>query len=338
MYIVGDLVKDFNINLQYTLQGILSSGQIDRSFVVAGIGTAMGDPTDPELFGTAALAYLQSNASGYNLSEGSAHPVYTALTARQFSVRPIDSANAVQIVASYLLQQLPIDPTVWTIESSTYTEMLETDIQYNPAWNSSNASTQTFVPISIANHVVEWGSYQKSDGSFNPSPLGTPMPIPGSTNGSTYTVVYAPPAFGTVHAAKLRKQWTYTKTIYSASAAMNFDAATLNYVNTVNSVPFLGNQTGSTAQNLNLPTGTVWCAAAGVQFNLASGQYIATITLVYKPEGWQPWARYYNSNLGGVPANIWRAGSLGTNNYPANGTVQANEYLATNHNTLLTLI
>jgi len=38
MRIHPDLVKDFNINPQYTLQGVLSSGTIDRSFVVSEIG------------------------------------------------------------------------------------------------------------------------------------------------------------------------------------------------------------------------------------------------------------------------------------------------------------
>ena len=334
MYIVGDLVRDFNINLQYTLQGILSYGQIDRSFVVADIGDGDG-VSQPVDFGPAALAFLQSNASGYNLSIGQPHPVYTQLTFRNMNVRGIDSNNEVSIVASYVYNQIPYETTIWTIESSTYTEFLETDIQYNPNYNASSSGSQQFIPIQIGNYVQEWSSYQNSAGIINSSPQGQNYQ---TTNGTLFTVQPAPPAYGVVTAAKVRKRWDYTATIYDPAAATTFDAACISYVNYVNTSAFTGTTTGVTAQNFNFPAGTVYCFAAGISFNLTSGQYIARCSMVYKPEGWQPWARYTNPQLGGVPPNIWRAGNLGGTAYAANGTIQVIEYPSTNLNTLLTLI
>lgn len=335
MLIHANQVKDFRIDLNYTLQGLLVSGQIDRSFVVSDIGDSDGitenwgdtAPTYNNTKGTAALHYVSTQ---FNISIGTPHPAYPELTARNFSVKEIGMDDALMVVIGYLYQQIPYDPTIWTIESSTYTEFLETDQQYN----SSNGSIAGLVPIQIANYVLEWGSYQTSAGGINASPQGNSYQTPSGV----FTVAPVPPAYGTVNAAKLHKRWDYVKTIYDPSAAMTFDAQTLNYTNRVNSVPFLGNQTGSTAQSFNLATGTAYCYDAGVSFNLTSGQYLARCTIIWKPEGWQPWTRYTNPKLGGVPPNIWRPGMIGGSSYGANGTVQALEYLSTDLNVLLTLI
>jgi hypothetical protein len=256
--------------------------------------------------------------------------VYPQLTCRQFAVRPLDSSNALQVIASYIYNQVSVDSTVWTVSSSTYTEMLDTDQQWSAA-TATNGSNPTLVPISISNFIQGWSSFQTSGGAYNPPPI-----IP-HTGGSPE--LPQPPAYGVVQAAKVRKRWDYTQTIYSPTTALSFDAATLNYVNCINSTPFLGVSIGGASQNLNLPTGTVYCYSAGCDFSLASGQYIAQCTLIYKPEGWQPWARYTNVSFNNpVPPNIWRPGMLGATAYAGNGTTMALEYLSTDLNALLALL
>jgi hypothetical protein len=336
VYIVADLVHDFNINVQTSLQGLITFGQINRSFVVAGIGSAEGDPTDPQLFGGAAIAYVQD--STYNVSNGSPHPVYPLLTVRGVAAKGLDSSNAVQVIVSYLYSQISVDSTIWTIESSTYVEFLDTDQEYASA-SSTNGSFPALIPIKIDNYIMGWGTFQQSGGTaWNPPPQ---VPSTSGIGPSTFQEIPQPPYYGTISAPKVRRKWDYTKTIYSASDAMAFDAACDNYVNHINSAPFLGNTVGGTAQNMNKAAGTVYCYDAGISFNLASGQYIGRCTMIWRPEGWNPWIRYINPHTGVPPSNIWRPqpqsdapGGIA----PANGTKQAIEILQTDLNGILSLI
>jgi hypothetical protein len=320
--IVADVVRDTAINLQYTLQGIVAFGQIDRIYQVE-----VQNQIDPKLVMPGATLYMQTQ-----VPVGTPHPVYTFCTARQYQGRSLESDTTVNICVSYIFNQIPVDTTVWTIESDNYLEMEETDSQYSLV---SGQPSGPFVPIAVGNYILDWRN------PADPKPItpaqGTTISSPEAPQTAAYVVVTSP---------RPRKRWTYSKQIYSQTSALTYDNATIAYVGCVNAVTYIGTTANQGfLQNLSLAPGTVLCMDAGVAFSPYQGQYIARAVMVYKPEGWEPWARFSNSTLG-VPDNLWRQGPSGPSSggaasagfWDANGTVRATPVPSIDLNAILALI
>jgi hypothetical protein len=298
--ITKDLIESGS-NKQYTQQGLLAFGQIDRMMLVRVIGE-----TDPQKVQPEVENYIKSL-----IPIGTPHFNDVLCTARYYSVQPAQSDTIVPAIVSYVYNQIPVDATIWTIESNGYAEILDTDVEYDDSGNA--------IPIQVSNYVL---AKKTPTDFFGVSPLGIPEP----------------PAFGIVPAFKPRKRWIYTKQIYSKIDAKTFDSATVNYVGCLNSTTYTGTSLGAVSQGLSCAPGTVLCLDAGVSFTPYSGTYIARAELVYKPEGWDPWVRWASSYLPN-PDNIWRGTpDIPSVSYVANGTKRVRPNLRADLNALMALI
>lgn len=304
-----DLAIETGRRLEYNFQRVLVYGQIDRAFFVRVIGETVA-------------ANVQAEAEIYvaNLVPiGTPESSLPVCTARQYSTKPNGDSTFV-VVVSYIYNQPAWDTTVWTIESDSYAEQEETDQQYDPT-----DSTQTrLIPIRVNNYILDWLTPQ----------AGKPVVVATGLNEAPQ-----PPAFGLVNCPRRRKRWTYTKQIYSRDDAIAYDNSTDQYVGRINSAIFTGVNQSGVEQNRTDPIGTILCMDAGLRYSPYAGQYIAYALMCFKPEGWQPWARWSNSVLG-VPDNIWRAGvdPITGSPYDANGTVPTTTIPTADLNVLLTLI
>lgn len=318
-----NLTQETGRNQQFNFQGVLVYAQFDRACYVR----VTGD--------TVTAANIQQQAEAFmmvKIPKGTPDDYQPLATARQYQTRPYPASDdTLIVVVSFIYNQPAWDTTVWTIESDSYAEQEESDVQFDP-----NDPTQTkFIPIEIKNYVLDWLS---PTSPFPTTPL-VPSPGPGipSSGGDESA---QPPAFGLVVAPRRRKRWTYTKQIYSRDAAYDYDNATDKYIGRINSVAFTGVNQSGVAQNRNDPPGTVLCMDAGLRFSPYVGQYIAfaVICLNPGPGGWQPFARFSNSILG-VPDNLWRPGTPdSTGKNAGNGMIQTTAIATANLNDLLALI
>ena len=192
---------------------------------------------------------------------GTPHAVYPWCTARQYQGVALESDTIVNVCVSYIFNQIPVDATVWTIESDGFLEMEQTDSQYSLV---SGQPTGPLIPISINNYILDWQ---------NPSDPKPIVPAHGTTQSSPEAP--QPSAYGVVTSPRPRKRWTYSKQIYSQVSALTYDNESVDYIGCVNSVPFLGTTANQGfLQNLDLDPGTVLCIDAGVAFSPYQGQYI----------------------------------------------------------------
>ena len=320
-----DTVQDAGISKQYTVQGLLSYAQIDRSVMVRGL-TAAG--VTPSLATGSVLALLQAT-----VPIGTPHPTDPQCSARFYSVRPTNSDDALQGIVSYVFNTPGGDQTQWTVESDSYVEVVSTDAQYDP----TDATQTRLVPIPISNYLLNWQTYQTSSGAYNPPPIGQTST---DANGNPVSVPVQPATtvYASVTVPKFQKQWTYSRDLYSLPAAQAFDNGSVQYVGRVNSVTFTGLTSGPAAQNLSCAPGTVFCTEADLTVSVTSGRCSCRCVLAYKPEGWQPYVEYENPQLGGRPPNLWRAGMIGGQAFQANGIVRTSAIPAADLNGLLSLV
>lgn len=319
--LASDLIRNCGITEKYNVAGLLTFAQYDTVYQVKVIGE-----TDPHKLPSDAYNYIKTL-----FPQGFQHFNNPLARVLNYQIAGInESDDTVDVIVSYVYNQIPIGfggDSVWTVESDSYTETEETDVQYDP----TDPDQKRLIPIKVGNYILDW---------VNPSlPKPTSITVPGSGVTMTMQEVPYPPAFGLVVSPRGRKRWNYTKQIFSLSAAITFDAATVGYVGRINSAIFTGVNASGISQGLTLPVGTVACMDAGVSYVPYAGQYIARASLVYKPEGWQPWARFSNSILG-VPDNLWRAGTdpVTSAPYDANGIIQTTAIPTADLNILLTLI
>ena len=309
--VIRDLIRDTRSDMQYTFQGVATYISIDRAFLVTGL---IG--TDTDKIPTTATNYIKGI-----IPVTTPHPVETQATAREYRMGTIESADAAWVVVSFLYNQGGFPQTVWQIQCSNFLEAVETDTQfddngnlvpilvdnYTPSqWSLPGNLPDSSDPNVTTEHHTGYTSYFKSDEAD------------GSKNKSAYAVVQV---------WRPRKRLIMTRTIYDAAKAAQLDAAGEDWTGAINSVLFRNRQPF-----------TWMCMDVDVTFDKISGINTGTLEFVYRPEGWYPFARFSNRELG-VPANIFKAYNNGVFDAEnSNGIIQAKSYLKKDLNQLVNLI
>ena len=311
-----DLVRDSGITKQYDTQGRLTYAQIDRSFQVTGL-TATG--VAPNLAQSIVENYVKTV-----VPIGTPHPNDAYCTARYYVVKSLDSDDAAGGVISYVFTQFGGTNTEWTIQSTSDTEVEETNAQYDPAYPNDPSH---LIPITIANYIPTWQN--PTDPPPFSIPAGGANPIPDQPLPATYP---------NAQVGRKQKLVVYSKTITDPMAAQTFDTQSSNFVGAVNTAIFTGITQGSAAQNYGWAPGTVMCMNAGLIVKPYDGTRVCSVEVLWKPQGHQPYVSYVSPISGQVPGNVWRAGTENGTTFKANGVVRTTCIGAADLNQLLTLI
>lgn len=230
---------------------------------------------------------------------GTSYAAQPLATSRQYDVVPIqETGDAVNVIVSYIYQQGNASPTIWTIESSSFAEQKNTNVEYNSSYTA-------FQSIIVNNYWPNWV-------------FGKKPPAPEMINP-------APPQGATVSVFRPAGRIVYTATVYDPTLAEAFEAAGRTYRATQNSVVFRG-----------LAAKSVFCYSVAVTYQPYNG--INTVVLVFLEhdplEGWDPWVMWHSNKLP-YPPNVFPYDSDGS---PGNGFYQAREYRLADLNALVNML